>query len=45
MILNIQYQKSLHHIGKMNEYEMAIRSVGDVLSNYDSDKLFPGKLN
>ncbi|KAF0979633.1 hypothetical protein FDP41_001301 [Naegleria fowleri] len=32
---------SLHHIGKMNEYEMAIRSVGDVLSNYDSDKLFP----
>ena len=32
---------SLHFGGKMNEYEMAIRSIGDILSYYDSDKLFP----
>ncbi|KAL9644301.1 hypothetical protein ABK040_005762 [Willaertia magna] len=32
---------SLHFGGKMNEYEMAIRAVGDVLAYYDSDGLFP----
>lgn len=32
---------SLHFGGKMNEYEMAIRSIGDILSYYDTDKFFP----
>ncbi|KAL9655975.1 hypothetical protein ABK040_007596 [Willaertia magna] len=32
---------SLHYLGKFNEYQMAISSVGNVLSYYDSDGLFP----
>ena len=25
----------------VNQYEMAIRAVGDIIEDYDSDKLFP----
>jgi len=35
---------SLHYIqygGKLNQYEMAIKSVGEIIEDYDSDKLFP----
>ena len=32
---------SLHAGGKLNEYEMAIRAIGDILSYYDDDKVFP----
>ena len=34
---------SLHYIqyGAMNQYELAIKSVGDIIEDYDSDKLFP----
>ncbi|KAG2387833.1 hypothetical protein C9374_001427 [Naegleria lovaniensis] len=32
---------SLHAGGKFNEYEMAIKAIGDILAYYDSDKLFP----
>jgi hypothetical protein len=32
---------SLHYLGGYNQYEQAIRSVGTVLENYDSDKKFP----
>lgn len=35
---------SLHAGGKFNEYEMAIKAIGDILAYYDSDKLFPGML-
>ncbi|EFC39893.1 predicted protein [Naegleria gruberi] len=34
-------QSSLHFGGKFNEYEMAIKSITDILSYYDNDKLFP----
>ena len=27
--------------GTVNQYEMAIRAVGDIIEDYDSDKLFP----
>jgi hypothetical protein len=27
--------------GSVNQYEMAIRAVGDIIEDYDSDKLFP----
>jgi hypothetical protein len=36
--------KSLHHIhqnGQQNEYERAIWAVGSILSNYDTDQLYP----
>ena len=36
--------ESLHYkdpTGKPNEYVTAIRSVGDVIQDYDSDKMFP----
>jgi len=34
---------SLHYIqyGGMNQYELAIKSVGEIIEDYDSDKLFP----
>ena len=35
---------SLHYIaygGQMNQYELAIKSVGEIIEDYDSDKLFP----
>jgi len=35
---------SLHYIqygGKLNQYEQAIKSVGEIIEDYDSDKLFP----
>lgn len=34
---------SLHYIGddKKNQYEQAIEAVGNILSNYDSDKKYP----
>jgi len=34
---------SLHYIqyGGLNQYELAIKSVGDIIEDYDSDKLFP----
>ena len=35
---------SLHYIqygGTLNQYELAIKSVGDIIEDYDSDKLFP----
>ena len=33
---------SLHYLNNgMNDYEKAIRSCGDILANYDDDKLFP----
>lgn len=31
---------SLHYLGGYNQYEHAIRSVGAILENYDSDKKF-----
>ncbi len=39
-----QDPRSLHFIdprGAMNQYELAIRSVGEIIEDYDSDKLFP----
>lgn len=27
--------------GSVNQYEMAIRAVGNIIEDYDSDKLFP----
>ena len=35
--------KSLHYIGEngMNQYEQAIRAVGNVLAPYDSDNQYP----
>ena len=37
--------ESLHFFspygGSVNQYEMAIRAVGDIIEDYDSDKLFP----
>merc|ERR1712096_295737 len=35
--------ESLHHFmpNGMNQYEMAIQSVGRIIEDYDSDKLFP----
>ncbi|XP_067931223.1 copine-8-like isoform X1 [Watersipora subatra] len=35
--------KSLHYNNQFqpNQYEMAIRSVGEIIQDYDSDKLFP----
>ena len=35
---------SLHYIqygGVLNQYELAIKSVGEIIEDYDSDKLFP----
>lgn len=35
---------SLHYIaygGNLNQYELAIKSVGEIIEDYDSDKLFP----
>ena len=32
---------SLHYAGQFNEYEMATRAIGDILSYYDADKMFP----
>lgn len=32
---------SLHYLGGYNQYEHAIKSVGAILENYDSDKSFP----
>ncbi len=32
---------SLHYLAGYNQYEHAIRSVGNILENYDSDKSFP----
>ena len=35
---------SLHFIqygGQLNQYETAIKSVGEIIEDYDSDKLFP----
>lgn len=34
---------SLHHLSedKMNNYELALRGVGETLQHYDSDQLFP----
>lgn len=35
---------SLHYIaygGQTNQYEKAIKAVGDIIEDYDSDKLFP----
>ncbi|XP_065314028.1 copine-8-like isoform X2 [Gordionus sp. m RMFG-2023] len=40
-----QNVNSLHHIqtdkNLLNQYELAITSVGDIIQDYDSDKLFP----
>lgn len=38
-----QNSDSLHYMGgsQMNQYEQAIRSVGEIVSYYDRDKLFP----
>jgi len=37
--------ESLHFFspygGTVNQYEMAIRAVGDIIEDYDTDKLFP----
>ena len=36
--------RSLHHVsnrGVQNQYELAIGSVGEIIEDYDSDKLFP----
>jgi hypothetical protein len=40
---NPKNPKSLHYNapGYVNEYESAIRSIGDILMYYDSDKKFP----
>merc|ERR1712038_2045294 len=40
---NPQSPESLHHFmpNGMNQYEIAIQSVGRVIEDYDSDKLFP----
>lgn len=32
---------SLHHTGTENQYMKAIRSVGEILHQYDSDKVYP----
>lgn len=38
-----QNPSSLHYMGgsQMNQYEQAIRSVGEIVSNYDQNKMFP----
>jgi hypothetical protein len=35
--------KSLHYIHPktLNDYELAIKNVGDILAKYDSDQLYP----
>ena len=36
--------RSLHYIdgrGTLNQYELAIRSVGEIIEDYDTDRLFP----
>lgn len=35
--------KSLHYLSPhtLNDYELAIKHVGDILAEYDSDQLFP----
>lgn len=40
---NKQYTdpQSLHYLGSVNQYEQAIKAVGSILENYDSDKKFP----
>jgi hypothetical protein len=40
---NPKNPKSLHYNapGYVNEYESAIRSIGDILMYYDADKKFP----
>ena len=38
---------TLHYLsggGVLNDYEKAIKAIGGILSNYDSDKKFPGEL-
>lgn len=32
---------SLHHTGTENQYMKAIRSVGEILHQYDSDRVYP----
>lgn len=38
------WDQSLHYLrpGYLNDYQAAIRAVGDILNNYDSDKKYPG---
>lgn len=37
-----QDYKSLHYISNTpNQYEQAIQAVGDIIQDYDSDKMFP----
>lgn len=38
---NPSSSNSLHYLGKNNQYEAALWSVGSVLEPYDSDKAFP----
>jgi hypothetical protein len=35
--------KSLHYLsrGVLNDYELAIKNVGEILAKYDSDQLYP----
>lgn len=33
--------RSLHYAHATNQYELAIKAVGDIIEDYDSDKLFP----
>jgi hypothetical protein len=35
------WDQSLHWLGPQNQYEAAIRSVGQVVECYDHDKKFP----
>eukprot|EP00475_Leptophrys_vorax_P041890 TRINITY_DN789_c0_g1_i2.p1 TRINITY_DN789_c0_g1~~TRINITY_DN789_c0_g1_i2.p1 ORF type:complete len:626 (+),score=167.62 TRINITY_DN789_c0_g1_i2:28-1905(+) len=36
-------EKSLHHLhrDRMNDYELAIKNVGEILAEYDTDNMFP----
>lgn len=38
------HPQSLHHVdqsGQLNQYQQAIWSIGHILQDYDSDKMFP----
>jgi hypothetical protein len=42
-----EYLRSLHRMdnkrgpGKLNQYEQAIKAIGDIIESYDSDKVYP----
>ena len=38
---NPKRRDSLHYLGGNNQYELAIKSIGQIIEPYDSDRMFP----